>query len=64
LSGSDGSLRSTIRGRIWIVDAQGYGKRFVLPADEMLTAPGRFRWMKDESAKSPKLQFGQRVTNK
>jgi hypothetical protein len=23
---------------IWIVDAQGYGKRFIVRADEMLTA--------------------------
>jgi hypothetical protein len=27
------------KGRtIWIVDAHGYGKRFILPADEILTA--------------------------
>ena len=27
-----------LEGRtIWIVDAHGYGKRFVVPADEMLT---------------------------
>jgi len=24
--------------RIWIVDAHGYGKRFIVRADEMLTA--------------------------
>jgi hypothetical protein len=28
-----------LEGRtIWIVDAQGYGKRFIVRADEMLTA--------------------------
>ena len=28
-----------VRGRtIWIVDAHGYGKRFIVRADEMLTA--------------------------
>jgi hypothetical protein len=25
-------------GRIWIVDAHGYGKRFIVRADEILTA--------------------------
>jgi hypothetical protein len=28
-----------LEGRtIWIVDAHGYGQRFIVPADEMLTA--------------------------
>src|SRR5215475_3593084 len=32
------SQRSNRKGRtIWIVDAHGYGKRFIMRADEMLT---------------------------
>jgi hypothetical protein len=37
-----------LKGRtIWIVDAHGYGKRFVVRADEMLTA-----FLELEAAKS------------
>jgi hypothetical protein len=33
------SSLSTRKGRtIWIVDAHGYGKRFIVRADELLTA--------------------------
>ena len=35
----EGGRVSDLEGRtIWIVDAHGYGKRFIVCADEMLTA--------------------------